>query len=96
MKARKKPIETIPVADLGVDVSPRLEVLEVTEPPVRASGILVRLPPSPWNFSRMAHSYLRATTLLCAPTLLVSTFITLQVEDVDTLVDKLKNEAKVI
>ena len=33
MKARKKPIETIKPADLGVDPSPRLTMVKVTEPP---------------------------------------------------------------
>ena len=58
MKAKKKPIETLTPEDLGVDVTPRLEVLEVTEPPARAAGI--------------------------------------KVADVAELVDKLRNEAKVI
>jgi electron transfer flavoprotein beta subunit len=38
MKARKKPIETVKPADLGVDVTPRLTVLKVAEPPVRQAG----------------------------------------------------------
>jgi electron transfer flavoprotein beta subunit len=38
MKARKKPIETVKPADLGVDPAPRLTVLKVTEPPKRHSG----------------------------------------------------------
>ena len=38
MKARKKPIETIKPADLGVDVTPRLTVLKVEEPPKRVAG----------------------------------------------------------
>ncbi len=58
MKAKKKPIETIPVADLGVDVAPRLKTLKVSEPPKRSAGI--------------------------------------KVESVAELVDKLRNEAKVI
>jgi electron transfer flavoprotein beta subunit len=58
MKAKKKPIETIPVADLGVDVAPRLKTVKVSEPPKRAAGI--------------------------------------KVESVAELVDKLRNEAKVI
>ena len=41
MKARKKPLETIAPADLGVDVSPRLTTLTVTEPPTRKAGIKV-------------------------------------------------------
>ena len=58
MKAKKKPLEVIPVADLGVDIAPRLKTLKVEEPPERAAGIIV--------------------------------------ESVVELVDKLKNEAKVI
>merc|ERR1712136_616541 len=38
MKAKKKKIDTIPVADLGVDVTPRMEILSVEDPPVRAAG----------------------------------------------------------
>ncbi len=38
MKARKKPIETVRPADLGVDVTPRLTVLKVEEPPKRQAG----------------------------------------------------------
>ena len=38
MKARKKPIETVKPADLGVDVTPRLTVLKVAEPPSRQAG----------------------------------------------------------
>jgi electron transfer flavoprotein beta subunit len=38
MKARKKPIETVKPADLGVDVTPRLTVLKVSEPPTRQAG----------------------------------------------------------
>ena len=58
MKAKKKPLETVKPADLGVDVTPRLKTLKVAEPPKRSAGI--------------------------------------KVPDVTTLVDKLKNEAKVI
>ena len=58
MKAKKKPLETVKPADLGVDVAPRLKTLKVTEPAGRKAGI--------------------------------------KVADVATLVDKLKNEAKVI
>jgi electron transfer flavoprotein beta subunit len=58
MKAKKKPIETLKVDDLGVDVAPRLKTLKVVEPPKRQAGI--------------------------------------KVESVAELVDKLKNEAKVI
>ncbi len=38
MKARKKPIETLKPADLGVDVTPRLTVLKVEEPAKRQAG----------------------------------------------------------
>lgn len=41
MQAKKKPIETIAVASLGVDVAPRLTLLKVEEPPARAPGIRV-------------------------------------------------------
>ena len=58
MKAKKKPLEIIPVADTGVDITPRLQTLKVTEPPVRQAGI--------------------------------------KVKSVEELVEKLKNEAKVI
>jgi len=33
MKAKRKPLETIPVADLGIDVSPRTELLQVAPQP---------------------------------------------------------------
>jgi electron transfer flavoprotein beta subunit len=58
MKARKKPIETLGPADLGVDPAPRLTTIKVAEPPPRKAGV--------------------------------------KVADVAALVDKLRNEAKVI
>jgi electron transfer flavoprotein beta subunit len=58
MKAKKKPLDTVKPAELGVDVAPRLTVLKVSEPPKRSAGI--------------------------------------KVADVAELVNKLKNEAKVI
>ncbi|MCA9549423.1 MAG: electron transfer flavoprotein subunit beta/FixA family protein [Myxococcales bacterium] len=58
MKAKKKPIEEIPVASLGVDITPKVRVLKYEEPPARLAGV--------------------------------------KVADVDELVNKLKNEAKVI
>lgn len=58
MKAKKKPLDTLTPADLGVDPAPRMTLLKVEPPPQRSAGI--------------------------------------KVPDVDTLVDKLKNEAKVI
>jgi electron transfer flavoprotein beta subunit len=41
MKAKKKPIDMKAPGDYGVDVTPRLKVLKVTEPPKRAGGIKV-------------------------------------------------------
>jgi electron transfer flavoprotein beta subunit len=38
MKARKKPVDVKSIADYGVDPTPRLKVLEVTEPPKRRAG----------------------------------------------------------
>ena len=58
MKAKKKQLDTFKPEDLGVDVSPRIKTLKVSEPPKRGAGI--------------------------------------KVPDVATLVDKLRNEAKVI
>jgi electron transfer flavoprotein beta subunit len=58
MKAKKKPLDTLDPAGLGVDVTPRLVTLKVVEPAKRSAGILV--------------------------------------SDVAQLVEKLKNEAKVI
>ncbi len=58
MRARKKPIDVLTPEDLGVDISNRVIVLEVNEPPARQAGVLVA--------------------------------------DAAELVDKLRNEAKVI
>jgi electron transfer flavoprotein beta subunit len=58
MKAKKKPLDNVKPADLGVDVAPRLTTLKVVEPPKRTAGV--------------------------------------KVADVAQLIDKLKNEAKVI
>lgn len=41
MKAKKKKVDKMTPADLGIDVSPRLETLSVTEPPTRQAGIMV-------------------------------------------------------
>ena len=41
MKARKKPIEALTPEDLGVDVTPRVNVIEVNEPPARQAGVRV-------------------------------------------------------
>ena len=58
MKAKKKPIDTLNPAELGVDTAPRLVTLKVEEPPRRKAGV--------------------------------------KVASVAELVDKLKNEAKVL
>jgi electron transfer flavoprotein beta subunit len=58
MKAKKKPLQTLAAASLGVDLAPRTQVLKVSEPKARAGGV--------------------------------------KVPDVAALVNKLKNEAKVI
>ncbi len=58
MKAKKKPLDVHSPQDLGVDVAPTMEVLNVAPPAERAAGIIV--------------------------------------DSVEALVDKLKNEAKVI
>ncbi len=41
MKARKKPIDNVKPEDLGVDVTPRLTVVSVAEPPKRQAGVKV-------------------------------------------------------
>jgi electron transfer flavoprotein beta subunit len=41
MKARKKPLEIKPLADLGADVAPRLTVTKVAEPEGRKAGVKV-------------------------------------------------------
>ena len=41
MKAKKKPIESIVSDELGIDITPRLKQLKVTEPPKRGKGIMV-------------------------------------------------------
>jgi electron transfer flavoprotein beta subunit len=58
MKAKKKQLDTVKPEDLGVDVTPRIKTLKVSEPSKRGAGV--------------------------------------KVPDVAALVDKLKNEAKVI
>ena len=42
MKAKKKPIEEKTPADYGVDPTPRLKVLKVSEPPKRQAGVKVK------------------------------------------------------
>ena len=58
LKAKKKPVETINLEDLGIDATPRLRVTKVEAPAERSGGVIVA--------------------------------------DVDELLDKLRNEAKVI
>ena len=58
MKAKSKPLDVMPVADFGIDITPRISTLKVSLPPEREAGVIV--------------------------------------ETVDELVEKLKNEAKVI
>ncbi|MBT9459842.1 MAG: electron transfer flavoprotein subunit beta/FixA family protein [Burkholderiaceae bacterium] len=41
MKAKKKQLDVFKPADLGVDVTPRIKTLSVTEPPKRSAGIKV-------------------------------------------------------
>ncbi len=58
MKAKKKQLDIIEPSDIGIDYTPRMEIIEINEPPQRQGGI--------------------------------------KVDSVDALIDKLKNEAKVI
>jgi electron transfer flavoprotein beta subunit len=41
MKAKKKQLDTVSPADLGVDPAPRLKTLKVVEPPKRKGGVKV-------------------------------------------------------
>jgi electron transfer flavoprotein beta subunit len=41
MKAKKKTLEVMKPADLGVDPAPRIKTLKVGEPPKRSAGIKV-------------------------------------------------------
>jgi len=41
MKAKKKPLAILKLAELGIDVSPRLTILKVAEPPKRKGGVKV-------------------------------------------------------
>ena len=38
MKARKKELKEIPVADLGVDVKPKVKIVKMEPPPKRQAG----------------------------------------------------------
>ncbi|MCF6322153.1 MAG: electron transfer flavoprotein subunit beta/FixA family protein [Rhizobiaceae bacterium] len=41
MKAKKKPMDEKTPADYGVDITPRLTVVETVEPPTRKAGVIV-------------------------------------------------------
>ena len=41
MKAKKKPLESISIDALGVDVAPRLRTIRISEPPRRVAGVKV-------------------------------------------------------
>lgn len=41
IKAKKKPVDKKTPKDLGVDITPRLKILQVEEPPARKAGIKV-------------------------------------------------------
>ncbi|MGH8720314.1 MAG: electron transfer flavoprotein subunit beta/FixA family protein, partial [Burkholderiales bacterium] len=41
MKAKKKPLITLKAADLNVDLTPRVKLIKVTEPPKRKGGVIV-------------------------------------------------------
>jgi electron transfer flavoprotein beta subunit len=42
MKAKKKPLQTIPAETLGVDLAPHWKTLKVSAPPQRQPGVLVK------------------------------------------------------
>jgi electron transfer flavoprotein beta subunit len=42
MKAKKKPLDVVKPADLGVDPAPRLKTLKVAEPGKRKAGVMVK------------------------------------------------------
>ena len=41
MKAKKKTLDVLKPADLGVDIAPRIRTLKVSEPPSRKAGVKV-------------------------------------------------------
>ena len=41
MKAKSKPLDTKTPADYGVDTTPRVKTVKVSEPPVRSAGVKV-------------------------------------------------------
>ncbi|MFT4079677.1 electron transfer flavoprotein subunit beta/FixA family protein [Rhodomicrobium lacus] len=42
MKAKKKPLEEIDAASLGIDIEPKLKVLKTAEPPTRKAGVKLK------------------------------------------------------
>jgi electron transfer flavoprotein alpha/beta subunit len=40
-KAKKKPLDVRKIADLGIDIKPRVQTLSVEDPPVRSAGVKV-------------------------------------------------------
>ena len=42
MKAKKKPLDILTPAELGVDPAPRLRTVNVSEPPKRSAGVIVK------------------------------------------------------
>ena len=42
MKAKKKPLETLPIADLGVDSAPQFKTLKHEAPAARGKGVMVK------------------------------------------------------
>ncbi|MEL6298136.1 MAG: electron transfer flavoprotein subunit beta/FixA family protein [Pseudomonadota bacterium] len=45
MKAKKKPLDTKSPGDYGVDIAPRLKILNTAEPPTRDAGVMVKSVP---------------------------------------------------
>ena len=41
MKAKKKPLDSLSLKDLNVDITPRIQQIKVEEPPKRQKGIMV-------------------------------------------------------
>jgi electron transfer flavoprotein beta subunit len=52
MKAKKKPLDVVKPADLGVDVTPRIKTLKVAEPPSAAPASRCPMSPPWWPSSR--------------------------------------------
>jgi electron transfer flavoprotein beta subunit len=42
MKAKKKPLDTVKIADLGIDVAPKFKTLKYEPPATRSKGIVVK------------------------------------------------------